>query len=691
MITLLLIILILVASLSSNINSTSNLAFNISLTRLSSITLIFSSFFLIINVLYFDIINNGISIYSGFIQLDIITFIFQFLLNIVSGIILASIITNRYLYLKNKTTQTLVLLNSHNYFNNYTLIVLFNIIGASTLMFTNDTLLLYIVVELQSFSLYILSALKNDSVFSVSAGLKYFLIGSLASVIILLGIALLYYATGLTNFEDLYLYLNISDFFSTGGFEAGLSNQSPFVESLDLWNFTSWNSFYLVIILSFILIITGIFIKLGAAPFHQWALDVYSLVPTPITTWLVTIPKISLFVFLFHILEIIIGTGNSLNYGGYADFLYNLLENSKITNAYNNNSELLEQIELLFFENNLGHFKNIFGEATVFYPHFLQIELMNSYNSPIINESLYYRYDNIINTIWNTYHAPTHNLIAYFVNIITLGSLTITNFLIFIAILSLIIGSIGGIYQIKIKRLLALSSISQLGFLIIALSINNKISLESFMFYLTQYIITSLNIFIILFAFAQFIYSLPLTNLYLINNKNKINLNLSTDIDYINQLIGWFKTNSVLALSFIISIFSLIGIPPLPGFFAKQMVLLSSLSVGFIFISIIAILTSVISAFYYLRLINTSVTTESYFKHFVSFFKISQSKTQPTEFFNNNSNLNFKPSNNLLNINLPIVFSYSISFLTLCILVYSIKADMVNKFFSICSFYFYSL
>lgn len=233
MITLLLIIIILVASLSLNINPASSLAFNGSLTRLSSISIIFSSF-LIMNVLYFDIINHGISIFSGFINLDIITLNFQVLFIIISGLILASIITNKYLFLKNKFTQTLVVPAFHNYFNNYTLIVLFNLIGASMLMCTNDSLLLYISVELQSFSLYILSALKSDSVYSAAAGLRYFLIGSFASVIILLGIALLYYATGLTNFENLHLYLNISDFFSTGGFEAGLSNQSPFVESLDL-------------------------------------------------------------------------------------------------------------------------------------------------------------------------------------------------------------------------------------------------------------------------------------------------------------------------------------------------------------------------------------------------------------------------------------------------------------------------
>jgi NADH:ubiquinone oxidoreductase subunit 2 (subunit N) len=78
-------------------------------------------------------------------------------------------------------------------------------------MSAGDLLTLYIAVETQSFSLYILSTLRKNSVNSASAGLKYFLIGSLASAFILLGIALLYYCVGLTNFENLYAFFEIPD------------------------------------------------------------------------------------------------------------------------------------------------------------------------------------------------------------------------------------------------------------------------------------------------------------------------------------------------------------------------------------------------------------------------------------------------------------------------------------------------
>jgi NADH:ubiquinone oxidoreductase subunit 2 (subunit N) len=541
-------------------------------------------------------------------------------------------------------------------------------------MNTGDTMMLYIAIELQSFSLYLLSTLKNDSVNSAQAGLRYFLIGSLASTFILLGIALLYYATGLTNFESIYLYLNITDFYSSGGFEGGLSANSPYVESMDFWNFASFNPFYIIIIFSFVLIITGIFIKLGAAPFHQWAPDVYALVPTPITAWLVIIPKISLFVLLFNILEMIIGTGNAESYGGFADFIYQLLDNNNILKTFSYNPEVLEQIELNYFSWNLGHITNLYGEATAFYPHFLQIELINSYGTPIINENFYSRYENVINSIWNSYYTPRHNLLAYIINITPLGSITIRNFLIFIAIISLIIGAIGGIYQIKIKRLLAFSAINHVGFLIIALSINNKISLESFVFYLTQYSLTNINIFLILIAFGYINYLDPISlknktfnspfiqitnsfNKEIFNVKSRINgtsylLNEKTDLNFINQLTGIFKNNSILTLSFVICLFSTAGIPPLLGFFAKQQILSAALSVGFIFLSIIAINTSVISAFYYLKLIQVSTFSSS--NLFSTLFRneINNNSTINNNLYNNKTN-NFE--NNIIkkNFNSP--------------------------------------
>jgi NADH-ubiquinone oxidoreductase chain 2 len=115
-----------------------------------------------------------------------------------------------------------------------------------------------------------------------------------------------------------------------------------------------------------------------------------------------------------------------------------------------------------------------------------------------------------------------------------------------------------------------------------------------------QYSISNLNAFIILISIGFTLYP------YIQNNSNESN-NLidknNSPIQLINQLKGYFYINPLIALSLSITIYSFVGIPPLIGFFAKQMVLSAALDNGYIFITFIAILTSVISAVYYLIII----------------------------------------------------------------------------------------
>ncbi len=167
------------------------------------------------------------------------------------------------------------------------------------------------------------------------------------------------------------------------------------------------------------------------------------------------------------------------------------------------------------------------------------------------------------------------------------------------SLLSLIIGTVVGLTQFRIKRLLAYSTISHVGFILLALSISSVESTQAFIFYLIQYSISNLNIFIILITIGFSLYS------YINNNKNYLNLLESNNspIQLISQLKGYFYTNPLLSLSLAITIFSFVGIPPLVGFFAKQMVLSAALDSGYVFITLIAILTSVIGAIYYLNII----------------------------------------------------------------------------------------
>jgi len=164
---------------------------------------------------------------------------------------------------------------------------------------------------------------------------------------------------------------------------------------------------------------------------------------------------------------------------------------------------------------------------------------------------------------------------------------------------SLIIGTVVGLTQFRIKRLFAYSTISHVGFILLALSISSIESIQAFIFYLLQYSISNLNAFIILIAIGF--------SLYYYTSENKEYKELldknNSPIQLISQLKGYFYINPILSLSLIITLFSFAGIPPLIGFFAKQMVLSAALDKGYLFLSLIAILTSVIGAVYYLNII----------------------------------------------------------------------------------------
>jgi NADH-ubiquinone oxidoreductase chain 2 len=218
-----------------------------------------------------------------------------------------------------------------------------------------------------------------------------------------------------------------------------------------------------------------------------------------------------------------------------------------------------------------------------------------------------------------------------------------------------------GLTQYRIKRLFAYSTISHLGFILLALSINSIESIQAFIFYLMQYSLSNLNAFILLISIGFSLY-------YYVNDNKEYKKLLdknNSPIQLISQIKGFFIINPFLSLSFSITIFSFVGIPPLIGFFAKQMVLSAALDNGYVFLTLIAILTSVISAVYYLNVIKQI------------FFDKSDYKVNPIlenmDFHANISNnkvilekLTFKYSNIVLSSSLSI----SISILTLIILLF---------------------
>lgn len=440
-------------------------------TRLTSIIFLFSGA-LSYNALYIQSIGSGLSIYSGLYQVTVLSQSFDLVIFILASLILIPWSNNIKSVVESKlNTEKFTFLPSISgpLVKEYSLIVLFSTLGSSLLLSSGNLLSMYLSIELQSFGVYILASIYRDSESATNAGLKYFLLGGLSSCLILLGCVLIYSYTGVINFEDIYSLLVSA---------SGLNNDISTILQLGL-----------------ILIFIGFLFKIAAAPFHNWAPDVYNDVPSIVTTWLTIMPKIAIIILA---------------------------------------SEIISTINLDVLSSQIG-----------------------TYNFNLIK-----------------------------------------NLLLISSFLSLIIGTIVGLAQTKIKRLLAYSTISHVGFLLLALSINTEESLESLLFYLIQYSFTNLNIFLIILSFGYI-----LKRNILNNNSSQDNSASSSDINLISELKGQFISNPLLSLSMAISLFSMAGIPPLLGFFAKAGVLYSSTQNGYYFISLVAIIVSVISAYYYLQII----------------------------------------------------------------------------------------
>lgn len=161
------------------------------------------------------------------------------------------------------------------------LLLLLSTCGMLFLVSSADFISLYLALELQSLSFYVLAAMKRNSEFSTEAGLKYFMLGAFSSGLLLFGCSLIYGFTGVTNFSELARIF-------TGGTQEILTTTTalPACE------------------LGMVFLLVGFLFKVTAVPFHMWSPDVYEGAPTPITAFFLIVPKAALFgVFLRVFLE----------------------------------------------------------------------------------------------------------------------------------------------------------------------------------------------------------------------------------------------------------------------------------------------------------------------------------------------------------------------------------------------------
>ena len=142
----------------------------------------------------------------------------------------------------------------------YPIIILISILGMFFMLSSNDLILFYLGLELQSLALYILASIDRDNLRSSESGIKYFVLSALSSGLLLYGCSLLYGFTGSTNFDLIAEQLNKDN---TGA------------------------------IFAMVFILVGLAFKVSAVPFHMWTPDVYEGAPTSITSFFAVVPKVA--------------------------------------------------------------------------------------------------------------------------------------------------------------------------------------------------------------------------------------------------------------------------------------------------------------------------------------------------------------------------------------------------------------
>ena len=325
------------------------------------------------------------------------------------------------------------------YKGEFFVLALFALLGMMVMVSASHFLTLYLGLELLSLSLYAMVALQRDSSVATEAAMKYFVLGALASGMLLYGMSMVYGVTGSLALADIAIAL-----------QDGTDLRIPLVFGV-------------------VFIVSGLAFKLGAVPFHMWVPDVYHGAPTAVTLFIGSAPKIAAFAFVVRIL------GQGLE------------------------SQLVEWRDML----------------------------------------------------------------------------------VILAVLSMAVGNIAAIAQTNLKRMLAYSTISHMGFMLLGILAGSLNGYGSAMFYVLVYALMSLGSFgmILLLSRAGF------------------------EADKLDDFKGLNRRSPWLAFLMLLLIFSLAGVPPTVGFYAKLAVLQAVVEIGYVWLAIAAVMFSLVGAFYYLRIV----------------------------------------------------------------------------------------
>ncbi len=316
---------------------------------------------------------------------------------------------------------------------------LFAVLGMLVMVSANSFLTIYLGLELLSLSLYAMVAFDRDSKTGSEAAMKYFVLGAIASGMLLYGISMIYGATGSINFPD------VAQAMAADG-------------SKDL-----------VLVFGLVFVVIGLSFKLGAVPFHMWLPDVYHGAPTPVTMFVGSAPKLAAFAMAMRML----------------------------------------------------------------------VDGMGSLQGD-----------------WQ-------------------------QMLVIMSVLSLAIGNLVAIAQTNIKRMLAYSTISHVGFILLGLLAGTKDGYVAAMFYTIVYAIMALGAF----------------GIVIMLSRKGFEADMLDDYKGLHERSPWYAAMMMLMM------FSMAGVPPTVGFFAKLFVLDAVVQVDMVWIALYGVFFSIIGAFYYIRIV----------------------------------------------------------------------------------------
>jgi NADH:ubiquinone oxidoreductase subunit 2 (subunit N) len=445
----------------------------------------------------------------------------------------------------------------------YVIIIIISILGLLILCSSNDILISYLAIELQSLSFYVLAAFKQNSIFSVESGLKYFIFGAFASSLFLFGFSIIYGITGCTNFDDLFTFLRNDSFYlqseASQNFLKTGSSTAFFTEKyLDFLNI-----FY-----GFYLFSCSFFINFESSvinDFYQLNLLSFS----------------SIFKKQFCIFDL-----NQLN--GSCNFSLMFWGSNLYLKSYLVKYELKEILSPIFvfpfFNLKLYYFSLKISFLLILFGLLFKLAVVPFHTwlpdiyegSPLSSASFF----------------AVVPKIAIFILLVRLTSYSyfsfdVNSWLMLLGTFSIFYGSLIALEERKLKSLLAFSAISNLGYAILAYSVGSFESIRFVFCYLFIYMLSTFCLWSILLLSV---------------NKKTVQLNnkYNKEIALFSNLL---ESNPILAFLFSMSLFSIAGIPPFLGFLVKFGIFYVVIQSSVFFIAIISIVSSVIATFYYLRII----------------------------------------------------------------------------------------